>query len=1015
MKNILQKKSKVQDYIDYKNKYKKLYGENTVVLMQMGHFYEMYAVLTDDIQEGETNIHSICNLLNITVTKQNKNIEQVSYKNAYMAGVNLIGAQKHIDILIRNNYHVIKVDQYGTDPHIERKVTEILSAGTCVHDYNQEDMNYLLSLYIERHVYQTSIQHIVGISVIDIKTGRNYIHHCSNPNDKNFWSDEINRCVHFYNPKEVIIHTKDCELTEDYVRNQWDLHNCIIHINLFNEPQYHKLSYLNSVLEKTYSFKTMITPIETLNLERKLEIVKSHVYMIQYIHSHTVDALQHIQTPIELEEKNHLVLTSNSIRQLNIVQNYSYYRGKNDSLLSVYDKCCTPMGRRLFKERLLYPSLDTKIIQKRYSYIDLFKRESYETIRNDLRQLSDTDKLVRRFGLPHFQPNDWLSLYLSYTFTQKILAKLIKNEYIQEHSTWLQKFTSLVEKYESIFNFSSFPYGALQSCQVSIFQKGVSNELDMIIDTIETKKHIYNQIANRLSKLIGTDKSVKVDLNDKYGWHMFTTKNRYKLLCKKLDSSYNNVNIIVPGTEFTFTRDDLTSRPKDGSSVIIHMDYITELSAELMKSHKQMIQTITNLWNQIIPELYEESFMTLSHINQLIATIDLYCNCAKVSNENHYVRPIISDSQKSFVNAKGLRHPIVEQIQTKSEYVPNDIHLGHNNQDGILLFGTNACGKSTIMKAIGLNIVMAQAGFFVSADEFVFQPYTQIFTRILNNDNIFKSQSSFAVEVQELKSIMTSSNQNSLVLGDELCSGTETISALGIIKAGLERLCTKQCSFIFTSHLHQLTDIPQIQALNNLSIYHLSIDYHPETDTLIYNRKLKEGSGPSIYGLKVCEAMGMDSNFIHSAKEIVDSKQWVSTKQSKYNSDVYMDICQACGSKDNLETHHIKEQCESNSFLMIGHIHQNQQSNVVQLCKKCHQKITNGTFHIQGYKQTSQGYTLDICEKPKNTKKKYDSETLLKYKTIYDQNKKLCKQMIETKENIRISITTLGKIMNGTY
>ena len=118
----------------------------------MGHFYEMYAVLTDDIQEGETNIHSICNLLNITVTKQNKNIEQVSYKNAYMAGVNLIGAQKHIDILIRNNYHVIKVDQYGTDPHIERKVTEILSAGTCIHDFNQEDMNYLL-LFTLRDIY----------------------------------------------------------------------------------------------------------------------------------------------------------------------------------------------------------------------------------------------------------------------------------------------------------------------------------------------------------------------------------------------------------------------------------------------------------------------------------------------------------------------------------------------------------------------------------------------------------------------------------------------------------------------------------------------------------------------------------------------------------------------------------------------------------------------------------------------------------------------------------------------
>ena len=97
------------------------------------------------------------------------------------------------------------------------------------------------------------------------------------------------------------------------------------------------------------------------------------------------------------------------------------------------------------------------------------------------------------------------------------------------------------------------------------------------------------------------------------------------------------------------------------------------------------------------------------------------------------------------------------------------------------MFGTNACGKSTFMKAVGLNIIMAQAGLFVASSTFQYKPYTQIFTRILNNDNIFRSQSSFAVEMQELKSILNRSDDHSLVLGDELCSGTESISALSIL------------------------------------------------------------------------------------------------------------------------------------------------------------------------------------------------------------------------------------------
>ena len=130
-----------------------------------------------------------------------------------------------------------------------------------------------------------------------------------------------------------------------------------------------------------------------------------------------------------------------------------------------------------------------------------------------------------------------------------------------------------------------------------------------------------------------------------------------------------------------------------------------------------------------------------------------------------------------------MRHPIIERLDRGTVYVPNDISIGLADdiaQTGMLLYGTNASGKSSLMKAVGLNIIMAQAGFYVAAEEFEYIPYQRLFTRILNADNIFRGESSFAVEMGELRGILKRANGNSLVLGDELCSGTENTSAQSI-------------------------------------------------------------------------------------------------------------------------------------------------------------------------------------------------------------------------------------------
>ena len=152
---------------------------------------------------------------------------------------------------------------------------------------------------------------------------------------------------------------------------------------------------------------------------------------------------------------------------------------------------------------------------------------------------------------------------------------------------------------------------------------------------------------------------------------------------------------------------------------------------------------------------------------------------------------------------------MIEQLQTKERYVSNDISLG-KEKDGVLLYGTNAVGKTSIIRAIGISVIMAQAGLFVPCKSFEYSPYKNIFSRILGNDNLFKGLSTFAVEMSELRHILRYTDENSLILGDELCSGTEIESAISIFVTGIQLFHKKQSSFIFATHLHQIVDYDEI-------------------------------------------------------------------------------------------------------------------------------------------------------------------------------------------------------------
>ena len=1029
----MEKQHILLDYDKYKKKYEKKYGKNTIVFMQLGGFYELCSVLDGDNKYGELDIYNICNnILNIAVaTKKNK--YKISNKNdalTYLqAGFPLLSIDKYVPILLKHNYTIIIVDQVTEPPNPERKVTNIISPGIYIPNENNKNIsnNYLMSIFIETYnKNKTNSFNLCGVSAIDLTTGKNYIHDIKYNIDTNYWSDEIFRLLNFYNPSEIIIHTENNDTTIDFIKNKWEINHDSICLNYFKDPIYKKITYKEQFINRIFKTNKMISSLDYLNLTHKNEMCFSYCYLLMYVEEHNEDLLNNIDYPKEQIESNNLILTSNSIKQLNIVDNYSYYKGKNESLLEICNKCLTPMGKRTLKDRLLYPLLNKNQILERYDKIELvLTNEFYKKLRDQLVYIGDIEKLSRLMSINQLQPNGLFSYYLSSNFILNIINLLKKekiNKYYKIYNKHIDNFISFYNKLKIAFNFDNITNTPINQINKSIFNLGIDENLDFYNETSNLYKNLLKFICDKLSEILNIENSVKYN-SDKDKWFIYCT-NKRSLSLKNNIKKIKNPIIKIPNCYYNLIKNEykeinisnIDYKKKDSSSAILNLECINFISNKLFNLQKKICDLNVKLYDNFIKENYIEFKNDFKNINEYISDIDISSSSAKISIDNNYCKPNIIDGC-SHINCKDIRHPIVEQINKQIEYVTNDINIGIDKK-GMLLFGTNACGKSTFMKAIGLNLILAQSGLYTACSSFNFSPYKQIFTRILNNDNMFKSQSTFAVEIDELRSILNRANDTSLVLGDELCSGTETTSALSIVATGIYKLSKLNSTYIFTSHLHKLNEIEIVKNINTLDIYHLKIKNI--NGELIYDRKLCEGPGPSIYGLRVCEALGLDSEFMNIAKEIQKTllnKEKITL--SPYNKDILVDKCKICNSNAE-ETHHINEQQNADKNGNIKHFHKNDKHNLVPLCKKCHKETTYGKLIINGYIETLSGLKLNYYynKENKQIKKKYDTDKIkiiLNYKNQYLKNKTNTIKLLKIDHDITISLNTLKKIMNNEY
>jgi DNA mismatch repair protein MutS len=395
-------------------------------------------------------------------------------------------------------------------------------------------------------------------------------------------------------------------------------------------------------------------------------------------------------------------------------------------------------------------------------------------------------------------------------------------------------------------------------------------------------------------------------------------------------------------------------------------------------------QRIAQAYADFLDRMETELYTTLERLAAWVARIDVLQSKAYVAHTYRYCRPRIEDRGASaFVRAKQLRHCLIEHLQTNELFVPNDVEIAGDAAlklpAGILLYGTNAVGKTSLIRAVGIAVVLAQTGMYVPCAEFVYSPYRAIFTRILGNDNLFKGLSMFAVEMSELRVILNAADAHSLVLGDELCSGTETESALSIFMSGLMSLHEKRASFLFATHFHEILKFEEMQRLTaRIAVKHMAVRYDREADCLVYDRLLRDGAGNRLYGLEVAKSLHLPADFIETAYQIrnhyfPEMQGELAASVSRYNAQKVRSFCEVCKTEMATETHHLIEQRKAGAdgFIEGTAIHKNHAANLAALCESCHQKMHHPAAqqavpHLPGSsssesvirKKTTRGYKL---------------------------------------------------------
>lgn len=972
------------------------YGQKTAVLMMVGQFYEFYDSQHIATGKSNTNIRQVVDVCGGSV--EGKPTNSPDYARLFWGFPDYV-LPKYERLLVAAGYTVVVVDQIkdGTGKVIRREISYVSSPGTYLDTEasagtNTED-RYMVGVTVEPYVDRNRRQQwSVASSVFDVQTGAAFSSEASVPVlDGVPVLDPLLPFWDMYAPAEVAVWymVGDQEHTELHGQAPSEQNVCgwfrgtgfrgPVHVHTV--PTFTAAGTRGGLdfLHRLYNPSTALTIAEYLGVSRHPAALTSLVNLLRFVEEHNPSYLHQLRVHQMWDPKDTLALGNAALEQLAMVATGT---NKQECLLFWLQHAQTAVGRRALRARCMKPITDVEELDKRQDRIQqlrqMFVGES-RSLTGFFHGIADIAKLYRTFQLGRGTAATLTQLLQSYVAIQRLASQVV-----QTRSAAPQP---VLDHIDEVFGIWDLERIRAANCG-SVYgvgphhpwRRGVHPVLDHHEDQWTAVCRDIQDIQHEWSNLLGeAEDAVKMEFKAEEEMFVFTATKRRATSLATVLKQRKKIELGVHTRGVSATTATLTA------------PVLTELNEKARDIWRAWLEDVGNSWKAV--------WSTWSGSDPLLCwlgTLDTEYALAGISEAYGYERPRyveadLLDDDDALVTGlvvKDLRHPIVERVHAAVPYIPHSLSLGSlrtyidtgdtgaadaspiaTSNNGILLYGVNAAGKSTLSKALGLAVLMAQIGMPVPASAMTLVPYTHLYTRILGNDNLWAGMSSFVVEMTEFRSILRAAGPRMLVLGDELCSGTETISAAAIVGAGIQTLQERGVHFVFATHLHELMDMPEIQTLDSTASvkpYHLTVTADPR-GFLVYDRKLREGSGSPIYGLEVCRGLDMDAVFM---KRAVDLRKRLDTtriptfdKASRYNAALPVQVCHVCGANTDLEVHHIVPQVEADEKgnIRTG-LHKNSVGNLAVLCETCHDKHHRGDILIQGWVQTSHGRVLDVLD-----------------------------------------------------
>ena len=815
--------------------------EDSILFFRLGDFYEMF--FEDAVKASKE--------LGLTLTSRNKE------KNADvpLAGIPFHSADSYITKLVSKGYKVAICEQ-TEDPKmakgiVKREVVKIITPGTVVdvEALDAKSNNYLMSIL--------KIENKLGIAYIDITTGEFKVTEVEKDDDFVKLFNEVNKIE----PKEVLV-TEDFygeikEKLDDFLQKN---DSVVTFVNKVRDSAKYLMEYFEIVSLESYGIK------DKKGIIGAAAMALDYVATMQVEHELTVEKIEFVNI------SNYAEINAITSRNLELLKNQ---REKTvyGSLLWVLDECKTSMGTRLLKRFINNPLLNIDKIKKRQEDVQYFIDNIL--IREDLREkLEDIYDLERLLGKIIFGSENGKDL----TALKKTIKSAVEIMKILENTDFFKSIdvNILFECYKIIDDSinEDAPFSVREG---GIIKSGYSQELDEIRNIMNSGKDFLLDIEQREREATGI-RNMKIKFNKVFGYFIEITK--------------SNLNMVP---EHYIRKQTLSNSER----------YITP---ELKKYEDTIINSkakIEDLEYHLFKEVsgkVKEHRKILSKLAERLAYIDVMVSFAVNAIENDYVKPEMSE-EYSFEIVDG-RHPVVEKLIGRTDYVSNDT-IFTEKERFVVLTGPNMSGKSTYMKQIALISIMAQIGSFVPAGKARLSIIDKYLTRIGASDDILTGQSTFMVEMSEVSNILNNATEKSLIILDEVGRGTSTTDGVSIATAISMYIHDKiGAKTVFATHYHELTDLEN--KFSHIVNYRIEVD--EKQGKVMFLRNIVKGGADKSYGIEVAKLAGLPKEILVESRKILKRLE-----QKKELIEKTVDVRQLSLFGENLEFEDDFEETEKDS------------------------------------------------------------------------------------------------------